>query len=295
MVSTSQSREAVDALRSRDRDVAQACRMVGIHRSTYRYRSHVRSDEPRLRKRLHELADKYPPYGYRRARKLLLRDGWRVNEKRVQRLRSLDHLQVPRKRSRKRIRRDQPWPERGKTRNHVWTLDFVFDRTFDGRPVKILSLLDEYTRLCLALHAGRSLIGADVVRVLDRAAREHGLPAFLRADNGPEFVGMALTEWTLDRKNEINFIQPGRPWQNGCVESFHDKLRKECLNRECFLSLAEARVVLESWRREYNEFRPHSSLGDMTPAEFAACPGGPDSATLRPPLLGNPLQPPIVT
>lgn len=160
MVSTSQSREAVDALRSRGRDVAQACLMANIHRSTYRYRSHVRSDEPRLRTRIRELADKYPPYGYRRARKLLLRDGWRVYMKRVQRLRSLDHLQVPIKRSRKRIRRDEPWPDRGKTRNHVWTLDFVSDRTFDGRPLKILSLLDEYTRLCLALHAGRSLISA---------------------------------------------------------------------------------------------------------------------------------------
>lgn len=106
---------------------------------------------------------------------------------------------------------------------------------------------------------------------------------------------MALTEWTLDRKNEMNFIEPGRHWQNGCVESFHNKLRKECLNRECFLSLAEARVVLESWRREFNEFRPLSSLGDMTPAEFAICPGGADSATLRPPRLGSPLQPPTVT
>jgi putative transposase len=226
---------------------------------------------------------------------MLRREGWVVNGKRVQRLRSLEGLQVPRRRARRRIRQDQPPPERARARNHVWTLDFVFDRTLDGRQMKILSVLDEHTRLCLALWAGRSLTGSDVTRVLDRAVAEHGAPAYLRSDNGPEFIGLVLTEWALDRKCETKYIEPGKPWQNPFVESFHDKLRDECLNGECFVSLAEARVVLESWRREYNEIRPHSSLGNLTPAEFASCPGGADFATLRLPLLGNPVQPPTVT
>lgn len=213
-MSPAQKREAVDALRGRDRAVARSCRLVGIHRSTFRYRGRVRPDEPRLRRRLRELADRHPRYGHRRARVLLRREGWTVNAKRVQWLRGLEHLQVPRKRSRRRIRRDQPLPERARARNHVWTLDFVFDRTLDGRQLKILSVLDEYTRLCLALRAGRSLTGSDVTRVLDRVVAEHGAPALLRSDNGPESIGLVLVEWALDRKGETKYIEPGKPWQN---------------------------------------------------------------------------------
>ena len=287
MVSPTQKRAAVEALRERGRPTAAACRRVGLTRSTYHYAPRVRGDEQAAKAHIQDLATRFPRFGYRRIAVMLDREGRPMNDKRVQRLWQQLDLQVPRRRrSKRRWRRTEPWPDRGRCRNHVWTVDFLFDRTMDGRQVKVLSVLDEYTRECLTLNSARSMGAQSVACILDQLADEHGTPAFVRSDNGPEFVSIALQTWAMDRGTGMRFIKPGSPWQNGRVESFHDKLRDELLQMECFVSLAEARVVLEGWRKHYNQVRPHSSLGYLTPSEFAACPSGADSASLHLPRRG---------
>ena len=218
---------------------------------------------------------------------MLAREERPTNSKRVQRICAEEQLQVPRRRRRKRRwRRQEPWPDRARCRNHVWTVDLLFDRTCGGRQFKVLSVLDEYTRECLALRPARSITAHDVVRHFTDITAKRGAPAFVRSDNGPEFIAIALQGWALDQGTGMRYIKPGSPWQNGHVESFHDKLRDELLEMETFVSVAEARVIIESWRQSYNKIRPHSSLGYLTPAEFAACPSGANSAPLRLPRRG---------
>ncbi|MBC8404839.1 MAG: IS3 family transposase [Planctomycetes bacterium] len=284
MVSPAQKRDAVQALIDLGRPVAVACKRVGLALSTWLYKPHPREDEAELIARLHELAKERPRFGYLRMTRILRREGWVINKKRVQRLWQKEGLQVPKKsRKRRKWRKDHPWPDRGKHRNHVWTVDFLFDRTLDGKPIKVLSVLDEFTRECLALPCARSLGAEDVVRVLDLVRAKRGAPVYVRADNGPEFISNALQKWEKRSGAKMRFIKPGSPWQNGTVESFHDKLRDEYLQLETFATVAEARVLLEQWRVDYNEYRPHSSLDYLTPSEFAALPCGADSASLHQP------------
>jgi len=248
-----------------------ACRYLGLSRATYRYRA--RPPGPRhlrMLERPRQLSEKHPRYRYRRIAALLRREGWPAGERQVQRLRRAAGLRVPPTR-RKICRRGYSTglPTKAGHRGHVWSWDFVADATVRGGALKMLTILDEYTRECHALRADRALRSADVLEWLERAIARYGAPAYLRSDNGPEFIARELQRWLAENRIKTIYIDPGSPWQNGFVESFHDKLRDECLNRELFGSLREARVIIEQWRVEYNEWRPHSSLDYLTPVEFS--------------------------
>lgn len=286
MVGAPQKRAAAAALEERGRSQRTACRRVGLHRSTRRYEPRVQVDEGRIVERLREIAGRHPGYGSPRAHMTLRHEGIAINHKRVERLWAREQLQVPRRKPKRRRQRSEPWPDRARCKDHVWSIDFLHHRTIDGRRIKVLSVLDEYTRECLALEVAPALRGPDVVRVFDRIVRERAAPAHVRSDDGPEFISVALMGWAHRAGTSLRFIKPGSPWENGCVESFHGKLRKECLDRELFVSRAEARVILAGWRRYYNQERLHSALGYLPPAVFAARPSGADSASLRQPRRG---------
>jgi putative transposase len=244
----------------------RACKLIGVERSSYRY-------EPRpdrnaaLREEMLKLARQKPRYGYRRLHALLERRGYEVNVKRVYRLYLEEGLSVRRKK-RKRLVRDRAIAARLTGPNQEWAMDFVVDGLATGRMVRILSVVDAYTRECVALEADFSLGSGRVTRVLERAIAERGRPENLRSDNGPEFTSRRMVRWADDWKIELVHIQPGRPMQNGHVESFHGRLRDECLNTSWFRTLNDVRETLANWRREYNEERPHSSLDYRTPEEF---------------------------
>lgn len=250
---------------------SSVCRAVGLTRSGY-YRIAKVGAEAKLRHhRIVKLSREHPRYGYRRITALLRREGGRVNAKCVARVRREEGLQV-RKRQR-RLRRVGPGQQARQEathRNHVWSWDFVSDQVENGSAFRILTLIDEHTRECLATHVAWSIRAQDVLSVLEAAMSKHGTPQHIRSDNGPEFVAYAIQDWMEQHQIKTLYIKPGSPWENGYIESFHDKLRDECLNREVFGTLAEARVVIGQWRVEYNEYRPHSSLGYLTPAETAA-------------------------
>lgn len=223
-------------------------------------------------RRMHELAQHNRRYGYRRIAALLRAEGYRVNNKRVRRLWRREGLKIPRRgKKRRRLRHDgNGCTRRRATRpNEVWSYDFVFDQTADGRRLKILPIVDEYTRECVAMLVGRRLTARDVVKAVGKAARERGMPQHLRSDNGPEFIAREVREWLAQEKTETLYIEPGSPWENAYSESFNSRLRDELLNLELFSSEKEAVVILEQWRRAYNEERPHSSLGYVAPAVFA--------------------------
>ncbi len=224
-----------------------------------------------MNSRIVALSRRHPRYGYRRITALLRREGQCVNVKRAARVRRAEGLQV-RKRQRRTRRLGPSQAQRlsATQRNEVWSWDFVADQTEHGSAFRILTLIDEHTRQCLATHVAWSIRAQDVLRVLESAVRKHGSPKHIRSDNGPEFVAYAIQDWLAAKQIKTLYIKPGSPWENGYIESFHDKLRDECLNREVFSTLAEARVIIEAWRHEYNECRPHSSLGYRTPAEVAA-------------------------
>ncbi|MEM1095119.1 MAG: IS3 family transposase [Bacteroidota bacterium] len=250
----------------------RACRVLGQSRSTQRYQSTRAQRDADLTKQMKTLAADNPRYGYRRVAALLRRDGWAVNLKRVYRLWKRAGLQVPQKQRKRRriegsegtVRLAAAYP------NHVWSYDFLFDTTENGRTVKLLAVVDEYTRECLALEAARSIKSGDVIKVVDRIAAVRGYSAHVRLDNGPEFIAKALQEHLQSIESETRYIDPGAPWQNAYVESFNGKLRDELLAREAFGALAETQVLVAAWRRHYNESRPHSSLDYQTPAAFAA-------------------------
>lgn len=267
-----------------------ACRFLRLARSTFNYRE--RSPTPaqeQLRKRLRELSAEHPRYGYRRIAALLRREGWEVGKRHIQRLRRAAGLRVPATR-RKNIRRgvSTGLPTTAMHRNHVWTWDFIADATVRGGALRILTILDEYTRECHVLRVDRALKSADVLAWLQKAIAAHGAPAYLRSDNGSEFIARVVQQWL--KKNHIKtiYIEPGSPWQNGFVESFQGRFRDECLNREQLWTLTEARVVVGDYREQYNQVRPHSRLGYESPAVFAAqsCPF-PAPVGLRPPSTGN--------
>lgn len=222
---------------------------------------------------IRRLARRHPRYGQRRVHALLLREGWRVNKKRVARLWREEGLQVPvRKRKRRRLGHSGNSCQRrpATAMNEVWSYDFVFDRTEDGRRLKLLTVVDEHTREALAVRAGRGITAADVIDVLGGLIDERGAPKHIRSDNGPEFVAKAVVAWLEAIGVETLFIEPGSPWENAYGESFNGRLEDELLGSEMFSTVAEAQWLADEWRREYNTARPHSSLGYKTPVEFAA-------------------------
>jgi putative transposase len=216
------------------------------------------------------LSAQYPRYGYRRIRIFLGRDGFAMSPGRAHRLWRRARLQVPRRRPRKRIATGRPRPKAPTGANQVWSYDFVFDWCANGQQLKCLTVTDEWTKEGLAIEVDGRIRSGRVIEVLSRLVSERGVPLYLRSDNGPEFVSRALLKWIVEQGIETALIDPGKPWQNGATESFNGKFRDECLSLEWFRSRAEAKVVIEAWRRHYNEVRPHSSLGYLTPAEFAA-------------------------
>lgn len=223
-----------------------------------------------------ELSDKKPRFGYRRIYVLLRREGWRVSLTGVERLWRLAALRVPPdQQKRRRISTEDSQRRRAERPNHVWAYDFVFDRTVNGKRIKLLNLVDEYTREAISIDVGRSLVGTDVQERLWKAFVTRGPPGYIRSDNGPEFISQTVKGWLKRVGVKTIFIEPGSPWENGFIESFNGKLRDELLNREVFESLAEAKVIIENWRQDYNEKRPHSSLGYETPNAFAAACGLP--------------------
>lgn len=225
--------------------------------------------------RMVALSQQNPRYGYRRIWALLGREGWAVNKKRIQRLWREAGLKVPAKKVHKR-RRLTGTSENGCTRrraeyiDHVWSYDFAMDATEDGRRLKVMPIVDEYSRECLALEMERSITAEDVVEVLDRLFSERGEPAYIRSDNGPEFIAEAIKGWLAASGVETLYIEPGAPWENAYSETFISRLRDELLDREMFVNLKEAKVVAEDYRHHYNQQRPHGALGYLTPMEFAA-------------------------
>jgi putative transposase len=245
----------------------RACRVMMLAAATYRYRSQ-RSDEP-LRTKLVELAREKPRFGYRRLHVLLGRSGERVNHKRVHRIYREAGLMIRRKKRKHCVREGKPLRVRSAA-NQEWALDFVHDAVECGRTIRVLSVVDAYTRECLALEVDTSFASRRVTRVLEQIAAQRGQPQAIRCDNGPELTSRHFLAWCVERQIELVHIQPGKPTQNAHVESFHGRLREECLNVSWFQNLFDARRKIAAWRTEYNEERPHSSLGYRTPNEFAA-------------------------
>jgi putative transposase len=243
-----------------------ACRVLGQHRSTQRKIARTPDDEAALSADIIALAAQYGRYGYRRITALLRAAGWVVNVKRVERIWRREGLKVPQKQPKRkrlwlnagsciRLRAEHP--------NHVWSYDFVEDRTHDGRKYRMLNIIDEFSRECLAIRINRKLKSTDVIDVLADLFTLRGVPGYVRSDNGAEFIATAVQDWIAAK---TAYIEPGSPWENGYCESFNSKLRDELLNGEIFYTLAEARIIIESWRQHYNEVRPHSSLGYKPPA-----------------------------
>lgn len=252
----------------------RACRYAGQHRSTQRHAPQVADDDAGLRAALRQISRDRPRWGYRRAHQLLLDEGWQVNRKRTQRLWREEGLRVPqRRRKRQRLGTSTVPADRLRAEHpdHVWALDFQFDQTADGRILKLLHVVDEFTRAALAIECRRRIDADATVTVLERLVAELGsAPGFIRCDNGPEPTANALRDWCRFTRAGSAYIEPGSPWQNPYVESFGSRVRDELLGVELFSCLAEARVLIEDWRRDYNEHRPHSALGMMAPARFAA-------------------------
>jgi len=247
----------------------RACGLLDVAVSSYRYQPR-RSDEP-LRTQLVELAREKPRFGYRRLHVLLQRRGGRVNHKKLFRVYRAAGLSLRRKKRKHCVRVGQPLEVRTAA-NQEWALDFAHDAVACGRAIRVLSVVDAYTRECMALEVDTSFASRRVTRVLDQIIVERGLPEAIRCDNGPELTSRHFLAWCIERKIELVHIQPGKPTQNARVESFHGRLREECLAVSWFENLFDARRKIAAWRKEYNEERPHSSLGYRTPAEFAAIP-----------------------
>lgn len=248
----------------------RACRVLRVHRTTMRYQRQTRADEPRLRERLRTLAALKPRWGYRRLHVLLQREVGTLNRKRVQRLYRLEGLAI-RKRKRKRVTQTtRPIPTVFGRRGEAWAMDFMQDMLANGRRFRTLNVLDTVTRECLRIEVDTSLPGQRVVRVLEQLCAWHGTPKRITVDNGPEFTGQALDAWAYAHGVVLDFIDPGKPMQNGYQESFNGKFRDECLNLHWFRNIAEARQIIEAWKEEYNTIRPHSALGDRAPAVYAA-------------------------
>jgi putative transposase len=273
-VSPSRKRAAIEDLQERfSVSERRACKALDQPRSTQRYECRPRDDEGPLAKRMRELAGHRPRWGYRRIAWHLRRDGWRASDTRVYRLWRREGLKVPQKRRKRRglgTSANGCDVRRAERPDHVWCWDFVFDRTTGGSQLKWLSIVDEYTRECLTLKVDRGITSEDVIDTLAELFAMRGVPRCIRSDNGPEFVAEAIRRWLGQLSVETLYIEPGSPWENGYAESFHSRVRDEFLAMEEFESLSAAQRLTRQWRDDYNQNRPHSSLGYVTPAEFAA-------------------------
>lgn len=251
----------------------RACKVVKQPRSTQRYTSSPRDDESTLVKRMLELARRRPRFGYRRIAALLRSEGWRTSETRILRLWRREGLKVPQKKRKKRrlgTSDNGCHRRRAEHKDHVWCWDFVFDRTASGSQLKWLSIVDEYTRECLALKVARSITSEDVIDTLAELFAMRGVPKHIRSDNGPEFVSKAIRRWLKQVEVQALYVEPGSPWENGYAESFHSRLRDEFLSLEVFETLSAARRLTQIWKEDYNTCRPHGSLDYSTPSEFAS-------------------------
>jgi transposase InsO family protein len=271
MVSLAERRRGAEHLEAKhDVSERRACEVIGSWRRSKR-RPSGRVEEAKLIRRVHELTERYPSYGYRKIHAILRAEGLRVGRDRLRLIRKREGLQVPRK-QRKRRRQGKSTAEldRALYPNHVWSYDFVADQTVDGRRLLFLTVIDEFTRDAIRIKCARFLNSHDVVRVLNELVETRGYPAIIKSDNGPEFVAERIQEWIKDRSSDTYFIEPGSPWQNGHNELFNRVLRDGSLNRWAFLSVSEAKLIVEAWRQEYNEERPHGALDQTTPAAYAA-------------------------
>ena len=270
MVSPWAKREAVQVAHEASKlSERRACGLIGMSRGSWRYRKKERN-EGALRKRLLELAAERPRFGYRRLHRMLRREKWIVNHKRVYRVYHAEGLAM-RRRKRKRFRAEARVPLLPPTRaNQMWTMDFTRDSLASGRKFRTLNLMDGYTREALCIEVDTSLPGVRVVQVLERVAQERGVPEAIQVDNGPEFISRAVDQWAYASGVALHFIDPGKPVQNAFIESFNGRFRDECLNQTWHTSLQDARRSIEAWRMDYNTVRPHSSLGYLTPEEYAA-------------------------
>lgn len=271
-MSPGHKRQIVEELVAGGRCTARAaCRHFGLHRSTFAYQA----KEPdawlaRLKSALRRMSNRHPEMGYPKITKLLKDEGWKVGSRTIQRLRRELGLAVPAKKPRRRRQGiSTGLPTKATHRGQVWTWDFVHDTTVKGGKLRMLNIIDEYTRECLCIHVDRRINARKVRRVLSELIDRHGAPEHIRSDNGSEFIEGNLREWLKENQIKTLYIAPGSPWQNGYIESFNARLREECLNREQLWTLTEARVVIEDWRWKYNNIRPHRSLGYITPLEFA--------------------------
>ena len=261
-------REQVAYVVGRGRSHRQACALLSVARSSMTYRAKLALRDAPILADLRALAAQYPRYGYRRMQIFLARKGHVMSADRAHRLWRVAGLQVPRRRPRRRVATGRPRPLPASGPNQVWAYDFMFDACANEQVLKCLTVVDEYTREALAIDVAGRIRSARVIEVLARLISVHGAPTILRSDNGPEFVSRAVLRWLLANDIDTAHIDPGKPWQNGVDESFNGKFRDECLNVEWFRNRHEATVLIEQWRRHYNEVRPHSSLAYRTPHEF---------------------------
>ena len=270
MVTPAARRSVVTYLReNHELSERRACTIVGLCRSSCRYQAMPKNDDE-IRSRLRELAEQRRKFGSPRLHTLLLREGHLINHKRTERLYREEGLSLRLKKRRKRTSHLRVVMDRPDKVNQHWSMDFVSDSLYNGRRFRILTVVDDFSRECPVLEVDHSITGQRVTRVLDRLALTRGLPEVITVDNGPEFIGKTLDLWAFENNVRLRFIQPGKPVQNAYIESFNGKFREECLNDNVFVSLHRAQEIIENWRQDYNAARPHSSLNDMTPAEFAA-------------------------
>jgi putative transposase len=269
VVSASVRREQVRYAIGRGLSSRRACRLIEVSRSALNYKSRMPARDALLEPRLRQVAEQHPRYGYRRAWALLRRE-LVINLKRVRRLWQQLGLSLSKRRPRRRVRVRSVGTVSASGADQVWAYDFVHDSCASGQKLKLLTVVDEWTRECLAIEVGARINSTSVIEVLSRLMSLHGRPAYLRSDNGPEFVAKSVKEWLKASGVQTRYIEPGKPWQNGTNESFNGKLRDECLNMQWFRNRAEAKVIVEQWRCHYNEERPHSSLNYQTPAQVRA-------------------------
>jgi putative transposase len=268
MVSACVRRQQIAYVRQRGISLRRACALLRVARSTVRHESVVAKRDAPVIDAMRELAAKYPRFGYRRIQVFLARQGRTMSADRAYRIWKRAGLQVPRRRPRRRVVTGRPRPLPAKGANQVWAYDFVFDASANGQQLKCLTVIDEFTRECLAIDVAGSIRSGRVIEVLSKLVSVRGAPKYLRSDNGPEFVSRAVLQWLNQTGIETAPIDPGKPWQNGSNESFNGKFRDECLGMQWFKHRIDAKVAIEDWRKMYNEVRPHSSLSNLTPAEY---------------------------
>jgi putative transposase len=268
MVSAPVRRAQVEFVCRRGRSVRRACALLSVARSALGYESRIVAKDAPILGAMRELAGQYPRYGYRRIQVFLERRGFELSPDRTHRIWRSAGLQVPRKRPRRRVACSRPRPLAAEAGNQVWAYDFVFDACANGQQLKCLTVIDEFTRECLAIDVAGSIRSKRVIEVLAKLVSVHGAPKYLRSDNGPEFVSRAILKWLNTANIDTALSDPGKPWQNGSNESFNGKFRDECLSMEWFRNRIDAKIVIDGWHQHYNEVRPHSSLGQLTPIEF---------------------------